>query len=170
MNNILTINGSNSSVSIHLELINILINKYNAPIDLLPIRENQIQLYDRDVNVEGIPAEITMIFNAIKDRKTLLITSPEHNGFFTSYLKAILDWLSRVEMKFLADKKIFILGTSSGRGGAAGSIDSLSQLVKRLGATEVVSLSIPSWGHISNEEGDFIPEVDEKIKHFISQF
>lgn len=167
---LMTINGSNSSVSIHLELINILINKYNAPIDLLPIRENQIQLYDRDVNMEGIPTEITTIYNAIKDQKSLLIASPEHNGFFTSYLKAILDWLSRVDRKFLVDKKIFILGTSSGRGGAAGSIDSLSHLVKRLGATEVVSLSIPSWGHITDDNGDFIPEVDERIKQFIAQF
>ena len=168
---LLTINGSNSSASIHLELINILINKYNAPIDLLPIRENQITLYDRDVNNDiGIPAEIKEIFDAIKTETQILIASPEHNGFFTSYLKSILDWLSRVEPKFLTDKKIFILGTSPGRGGAASSIDHLSQLVKRMGATEVVSLSIPSWGYITTEQGDFIPEVDEKIKQFIAQF
>ncbi len=171
MDHLLAINGSNSSTSIHLELLNLLINKYNVRLNILPIHEYKLPMYDADLEIQdGIPSEIQSILSELKKTNTILLTSPEHNGSVTAYLKSMLDWLSRAELKFLAGKKIFILSTSKGYGGAQSSADHLSFLVKRFGAEEVITLSIPSNGNNTDEYGDFLPEIDTKIKTFIQQF
>lgn len=171
MNTLLTISGSNHSRSIHAELLQLLQSKYNVAFNILPVDEMDLPLFDLDLNFEiGIPKDIQAIHAAIQKADQILFTAPEHNGAVTAFQKSMLDWLSRAELKFLTGKKIFIIGTSKGYGGAQHAIDNLTFFVKRFGASEVHTLSIPSYGFLTQENGDLLEEVDAKINSFISKF
>lgn len=171
MNSLLTISGSNHSRSIHAELLKMLQAKYQINLDILPLSEMNLPMFDSDLNFEiGLPEDIKTIHKAIQQADQILFTAPEHNGAITAYQKSMLDWLSRAELKFLTNKKVYIIGTSKGFGGAQHAIENLTFFANRFGAAEVHVLSIPSYGYILNEQGDFTEEVDQKINSFISSF
>ena len=75
----------------------------------------------------------------------LIISVNEHNGNPSAFFKNLIDWLSRLERKFLQDKKIMLMATSKGKRGAMGSLEVVKNMLPRFGADVVTTFSLPSF-------------------------
>lgn len=168
MSKILAFAGSNSSTSINHQLLEYIKNEHISQLNLLELRKFAVPMYSIDVeNNKGIPQTIKNLYEEIKNADILLVATSEHNGSYTGYFKSTLDWLSRFDRDFVKDKKVFICGTSTGRGGAKGSIESTVKLFERFGAEIVATYSLPSFEYVF-ENGKLIEEHRLKLQEFIS--
>lgn len=169
MTNILAFAGSNSSTSINHQLLEYIKKYYLPEIDLLELRSLNIPMFaiDDEKN-SGFPQTIKDLTERISNASVILLSTSEHNGNYTSYFKSTIDWISRYNREVFKDKKIYICGTSPGRGGAQGSIESATKLLTRLGSEVVVTYSLPSFEHVF-ENGRLLEEHEERLKEFISK-
>ena len=168
MSKIIAFAGSNSSTSINHELLQFINKKYAIEgFELLNLRQYDTPMYSIDVeNESGHPKSMIALEAELAKSNILMIACSEHNGNMTSYLKATLDWLSRVNRDFLKDKKVFLVGTSPGRGAAANSIQNVSNFVERLNGTVANTFALPSFGH-AFEDGNLLAEYATDLDQFI---
>lgn len=167
MSKILAFAGSNSSTSINHQLLKYIQKHHLSDLHLIELRSFDVPMYSMDVEKHtGIPQTIKNLYEEIQNAALLLVSTSEHNGSYTSYFKSTLDWLSRYNRDFVKEKKVFICGTSTGRGGAQGSIESSKKIFERLGGEVVATYSLPSFGH-SFENEKLIEEHELKLKEFI---
>lgn len=87
--------------------------------------------FDEDLEAAGIPAVVRDFRRAIAEADALLVVTPEYNGSTSGVLKNALDWASRGPVRVLAGKPVAIMGTSTGRGGAQGGIESVARILRR---------------------------------------
>ncbi|WP_321538660.1 NAD(P)H-dependent oxidoreductase [Flavobacterium piscinae] len=57
--------------------------------------------------ITGFPLQSTKFTNIFKQREGLVISVNEHNSNPSAFFKNVLDWLSRLDRKFLDGKKYF---------------------------------------------------------------
>ncbi len=166
MEKILAFAGSNSSQSINHHLLEY-IQKHHLPeMEILTIRDWDLPLFGEDLEKRiGSPEDIVKLYDRIQATDKLIIATPEHNGNMTAFLKSTLDWLSRKDRDFLSSTPVFICGTSRGRSGAMGSIENLTKLVNRLGGTVAATFSLPSFGHVFDDER-LVDEQAERLEAF----
>ncbi|MDM1296944.1 NAD(P)H-dependent oxidoreductase [Empedobacter falsenii] len=158
---ILAFAGSNSKKSINKELLNYTLNQIeNAEIDLVDINDFEMPIYSIDRQLEnGFPQEAQDFYNKIKDAEGVVISLAEHNGNFSVALKNILDWVSRIEMPYLKDKKVLLLSTSPGAYGGGNVMEVATKYFEMFASGEIVaSTTFPSFNdnfqnsEIINEE------------------
>ncbi|WP_291965834.1 NADPH-dependent FMN reductase [Maribacter sp.] len=161
MSYILAFAGSNSSVSINYKLV-----KYTASlikgqeVKLRDMSKYPFPMYSQDLENESRFSNSLVEFkNEITNAEGLIIAVNEHNSFPSAYFKNTLDWLSRLDVKFLSDKKILLMATSNGGRGAIGALEITEKLLARFQGTVVASFSLPKYGEnfdevngITNEE------------------
>lgn len=168
MSNILAFAGSNSSTSINHQLLKYIQNNYLPDLNLIELRSFEVPMYAMDTELNsGIPLTVQNLHAEIQNADRLLLSTSEHNGSYTSYFKSTMDWLSRFDQDFVKEKKVFIAGTSPGRGGAANSIELSKRLMERLGASVQETFSLPSFGHVF-ENGKLIEEHESRLADFIT--
>jgi chromate reductase len=90
--------------------------------------------FDADVESAGSPARVDELRRAIAEADALLIATPEYNDGTSAVLKNALDWASRGPVRIMAGKPVAVMGTSPGRGGARGGIESVLRTVRRTGS------------------------------------
>lgn len=169
MSKILAFAGSNSSTSINHQLLRYIQSGHLPDMHLVELRLFEIPMYSMDTELNsGIPQTVQNLHAEIQNSDVLLLSTSEHNGSYTSYFKSTIDWLSRFDREFVKEKKVFICGTSTGRGGAQGSIESSVKILKRLGAEIVTTYSLPSFEYVF-EEGKLVEEHEERLKEMIRQ-
>ena len=165
--------GSNSKNSINKELLNYTLNQIKGQeIKVLDINDYEMPIYSIDRQNEfGFPKHAEDFFAEIKDADGIVITLAEHNGNFSVALKNILDWVSRIDMSFLKDKKLLVISSSPGGYGGGNVLEvALKYFVHFAGGEVVASSTIPSFydnfkgGEIINEE--LKASIDSKIKEF----
>ncbi len=89
------------------------------PSMLLTIGEiSDLPLYNRDVEVQGLPEPVQRIRAQLADADAVLFACPEYNWSLTGALKNAIDWLSRNPASPLDHKPAAIIG-GGGRGGGA---------------------------------------------------
>lgn len=166
----LVIVGSNSSKSINKQLTKAVLKELNLDHTYIDLKDLNIPLFSEDLESEiKSPEGILFLKEEIDKFEHLFITTNEHNQNLSAFFKNILDWLSRLELKFLEGKKIFILSTSEGRRGALGANESLLKLVERFGCTVHESFAFPSFSQNFNKEtqqitnSEFLEEISAKI-------
>ena len=93
----------------------------------------------------------------------LILSVNEHNGNPSAYFKNVLDWLSRIDRKFLDGTKVFLMSASGGKRGGIGSLDVIENMLPRFGAEIVSTFSLPSF-HENFKDGN-ITEDELKEKH-----
>lgn len=154
MSYILAFAGSNSSVSINYKLV-----KYTASlikgqeVKLRDMSKYPFPMYSQDVeNENGFSNSLVEFKNEITNAKGLIISVNEHNSYPSAYFKNTLDWLSRLDSKFLADKKIFLMATSGGGRGAIGALEAAEKMLARFQGTVVETFSLPKYGENFDEE------------------
>jgi NAD(P)H-dependent FMN reductase len=82
----------------------------------------------------------------------------EHNGSYTAWFKNLFDWVSRINGKFLQDKKILLLSTSPGARGAQSVMASALDRFPRHGAIILASFSLPNFNENFDPEKGVIKE------------
>ncbi|EKF54770.1 hypothetical protein I215_10700 [Galbibacter marinus] len=162
MKKLIAFAGSNSSTSINYELVKYtvsLIDDYD--IQLLNMAKVEFPIFSEDLErEEGYNESLVELKDDIVQADGVIIGVNEHNGNPSAYFKNLIDWLSRVDCKFLINKPIFLLGTSTGARGAKGSIEVTEKLLPRFGALVEDKFSLPNFkenfsikkGVITNDE------------------
>jgi len=80
---------------------------------------NDIPLYDEDVKVQGFPAPVQALRQAIKAADGLIYVTPEYNYSYSGVLKNAIDWASRPPEHPFDGKPIAIVSASPGPFGGA---------------------------------------------------
>ena len=146
MKKILAFAGSNSSNSINKQLVDYAATLIEG-VDVIDLRDYDAPIYGSDLEQSsGLPESIQKLYNLIQGYESIIMASPEHNGFPPAFLKNILDWLSRAEgEKFLKDKKVALLSTSPGGYGGKNNLNNMKNVMPYWGANIVGTYSLSSF-------------------------
>jgi len=149
MSRILAFAGSNSSTSINYKLVRFttsLINDHE--VDLINMVDYNFPVFSEDLEREkGYSDLLKGLKDKIVQANALIISVNEHNSNPSAYFKNVLDWLSRVDRNFLADKKILLMSCSGGRRGGKGSLEVVKGMLPRFGGEIIATFSLPSFNH-----------------------
>ncbi|MEO9893942.1 NAD(P)H-dependent oxidoreductase [Aurantibacter sp.] len=147
MSTILAFAGSNSSTSVNFKLV-----KYTASllaghkVELLNLANYPFPMYSEDVEKEsGFSNSLVEFRGYISNADGVIISVNEHNGNVSAYFKNLTDWLSRLDLNFLKDKKVLLMSASPGKRGAIGALKATEQILPRFGAASVTTFSLPSF-------------------------
>lgn len=161
---ILSLAGSNSSTSINYKLVkhtSSLIEGHE--IRLLNMARYPFPMYSEDEEKQGYSNSLVELKNDIQRADAIILSVNEHNSNPSAYFKNVIDWLSRLERKFLLDKKVLLMSTSGGKRGGIGSIGVIESLLPRFGAEIISTFSLPSFHENFNADG--ITDNSLKIEH-----
>jgi NAD(P)H-dependent FMN reductase len=157
---LLAMAGSNSATSINLKLV-----KYTAglisgkEVQLLNMANYPFPMYSEDnERKEGFSNSLVELRNDIMKAKGVIISVNEHNSNPSAYFKNVLDWLSRLERKFLEDTEVLLMSTSPGKRGGQGSLEIIEKLLPRFGANVCATYSLPSFHQNFDEQKGILDE------------
>lgn len=169
--------GSNSSKSINFSLVKhtaSMVNEHN--VQLLNMANMPFPLYSEDHEREkGFSNSLIELKEDLQGADGLIISVNEHNGNPSAYTKNLLDWLSRLDRKFLEGAKVLLMSTSKGKRGAIGSLQTIEALLPRFGAEILATFSLPSFNeNFSSEKGitneEYAAKHREALDRFLSKF
>lgn len=172
MTKIFALSGSNRKQSIHNAILASLQNE-NSNIVIGNLNDYQAPIYNLDdEETTGIPSTIEKFIADLKDVNHLIIATPEHNGNLPVSLKNVLDWASRVDNQFLANKKVIVLSASPGARGGIGANQILSTMLPFFGAEVIGSASLASFYDTFNFETFQITDSNFKksVQELIAKF
>ncbi|MEC3964498.1 NAD(P)H-dependent oxidoreductase [Flagellimonas halotolerans] len=160
---ILAFAGSNSSTSINFKLVKLTTALVqNHDIQTLDMAEHPFPVFSEDLEKEeGYSASLKELKEQINSASGLILSVNEHNGNPSAYFKNVLDWLSRMDRKFLEGTKVLLMSTSGGKRGGKGSLTVVENMLPRFGAEIVAIFSLPSFYDKFSEEGI----LDETLKN-----
>jgi len=173
MATILAFAGSNSSTSINYQLVKHSVSLIeNHKVQLLNMANYPFPMYSEDVEKEkGFSNSLVELKNDIQNADGIIISVNEHNSNPSAYFKNLIDWLSRLERKFLTDTKIFLMSTSPGGRGGLGSLEVTEKLLPRFGAEIMATFSLPSFhSNLDSKEGIKDNDLAEAHKKALNQF
>ena len=140
-------------------------------IEIIKLVDYPLPMFGEDIERDsGYSEVLEALLSVIKEADALVISVNEHNGTVSAFFKNVLDWLSRIEYKFLEGKKIFLMSTSNGERRALSSQEYTAGVLPRFGAADITRFTLPSFaenfkgGEIINTELD--TELQEKLSHF----
>lgn len=170
MKKILAFAGSNHAASINQQLV-----AYTASlmtdfdVTVINIHDWKIPVYSIDMDPDQTPDEIVKLLELIKEYDAFVLSTPEHNGTVSAFLKNIIDWISRRSKKVFEEKPLLLMSTSPGAGGAANSRKAVEKLLPYQGAQIVATFSLPSF-KTNFVEGAVSEEYQEELREAIAQF
>ena len=173
MAKILAFAGSNSSTSINYQLV-----KYTASlienheIQLMNMSNYPFPMYSEDAEKkEGFSNSLIEFKNDIAKCDGILLAVNEHNSNPSAYFKNVLDWLSRLERKFMEGKRVLLMSTSPGKRGGIGSLGVVEALLPRFGAEIAATFSLPSFAqNFDVEQGISNEEVAQSLEAALTRF
>ncbi len=176
MATILAFAGSNSTTSINFKLVKYTVNLIDShSVQLLNMTNFPFPMYSEDhEKKKGFSNSLVELKNDINQAQGLVISVNEHNSNPSAYFKNLIDWLSRLERKFLGDTKIFLMSTSGGKRGGSGSLEVIKNILPRFGAEVVTTFSLPSfYENFDTENGitndAFAKQHKEALSEFLSK-
>ncbi|MEP0134311.1 MAG: NAD(P)H-dependent oxidoreductase [Eudoraea sp.] len=173
MSTILALAGSNSSKSINFKLVQHTAGLISEKeVQLLNMANFPFPLYSEDNEREmGFSNSLVELRNDIMKADGVIISVNEHNSNPSAYFKNVLDWLSRLERKFLEDTEVFLMSTSPGKRGGIGSLEIIEKLLPRFGATISTTFSLPSfYENFDSEKGITDSAFEEMHKKALAEF
>lgn len=173
MATILAFAGSNSSTSVNFKLV-----KHAASlivghdVQVLNMANFPFPMYSEDYEKEnGFSNSLIELKNDITNADALVISVNEHNSNPSAYFKNLIDWLSRLERGFIADKKVFLLSTSPGKRGGIGAHEVVKNILSRFGAEIIATFSLPSfYDNFDTEKGISEPELSKAYQEALDSF
>ncbi|SDM32538.1 NADPH-dependent FMN reductase [Kriegella aquimaris] len=153
MKRIIAFTGSNNPVSINEKLIKYIIKEFpKSGIEFTDIKKYTLPIYSQEIEQKGIPNQAKELFQLLTTAEGFILASPEHNGLPSAFLKNTIDWLSRIDQRFLGDKPILLLSTSPGATGGNTHLEILANLVQRWGGQLVGRFSLGSFQQNFNDD------------------
>lgn len=149
--NVLAFGASNSSTSINKQLASyaagVVANQRNGvTVTRLDLNDYELPLYSTDAEAKlGQPQAAKDFLDQVQAADLIVISFAEHNGSYTAAYKNLFDWMSRIQQKVYADKKVLLLATSPGPGGAKTVLAAATGSMPFFGAEVLGSLSVPSF-------------------------
>jgi chromate reductase, NAD(P)H dehydrogenase (quinone) len=135
-----------------------------------------IPLYDYDVEVQGIPAAVTQLKEAIVAADGVLLVTPEYNNSIPGVFKNAIDWLSRPPAdarRVFGGKPFAIIGASAGNSGTILSQTAWLPVLRTLGTLPWFGgrLLVPRAASVFDEAGNLKDAaVEEQLKQFLAGF
>jgi NAD(P)H-dependent FMN reductase len=173
MTYILGFAGSNSSTSINYSLVKFTAGLIDVlPVKLMDMAQCPFPMYSEDHEREkGFSNALREIKGDIQEANGLIISVNEHNGAPSAYFKNLMDWLSRLDRKFIEGKKILLMATSGGKRGAMGSLGSAEEMLRRFGAEVTSTFSLPLYyDHFNDAEGIMDENLSQEHERAIKTF
>ena len=142
--------GSNSSTSINFELVRHTLASFASHrADLVDGSQLDIPLYSEDLEKRhGFPDAIRDLHGKLRNCDGLILSVNEHNSNPSAYTKNLLDWLSRLERKFMAGVPVLLMSASGGKRGAQSSREITARMLERFGAEQIVQFSLPGFHEV----------------------
>ncbi|MCH9660967.1 MAG: NAD(P)H-dependent oxidoreductase [Bacteroidetes bacterium] len=173
MKKILAFAGSNSSTSINHTLVSHVASTISdAEVSVIKLTDYDLPLYSIDVETEqGFPNDLKTLLATIAEVDAMIISVNEHNGTISAFFKNVLDWLTRLEYKFPANKKVLLLSTSPGKRGGVSALEYISGFLPRIDADIVGSIAFPSFSeNFNSNEGTIVnTELSEAIEKAVTK-
>lgn len=136
MKKILAFSGSNNPDSINEKLLISAIRKIpKEQVHFIQLKDYIIPIYSQSIEAKGIPQPIKELFQLFTGADGFIIASPEHNGLPSSFLKNIIDWISRIDQQFFGTKPVVLMSTSPGKTGGASHLQILKDFIPKWGGT-----------------------------------
>jgi len=144
---ILALSSSNSKNSINKLLIRYAAEQLaEHSINIIDINNFEMPIYNIDLEEDhGIPPAASKLFALIGEHDALIISHAEHNGTYTTVFKNVLDWLSRIDRNVYQGKKLILLATSPGPGGASNVLEFATKSTEFFGGKLIASFSLPNF-------------------------
>jgi chromate reductase, NAD(P)H dehydrogenase (quinone) len=145
-----------------------------ATLEVASIRG--IPLYDYDVEVQGIPAAVTQLKEAIVAADGVLLVTPEYNNSLPGVFKNAIDWLSRPPAdarRVFAGRPFALIGASAGNWGTVLSQAAWLPVLRTLGTLTWFGgrLQLPRAGAVFDDAGNLKDAaVEEQLKQFLAGF
>jgi NAD(P)H-dependent FMN reductase len=142
--------GSNSSTSINLKLVRHTLGSFAGhEVDLVDGSQLDIPLYSEDrEKKQGFPDAIRDLHAKLRNCDGLILSVNEHNSNPSAYTKNLLDWLSRLERKFMAGVPVLLMSASGGKRGAQSSREITARMLERFGAEQIAQFSLPGFHEV----------------------
>lgn len=158
MKKIIAFAGSNSSTSINHKLVSFVASELgDHDINVLRLTDYPLPIFGEDLEkVEGYPSNLELLLSELKQADAFVISVNEHNGTVSAFFKNVMDWLSRIEYKFLAEKKILLMSVSPGKRGALSAYEYTKGVLPRFGGEVVAGFNFPSFYENFSEENQKI--------------
>jgi NAD(P)H-dependent FMN reductase len=166
--------GSNSSTSINHSLVTAVAGLMeDVEVEVIRLTDYPLPIYSEDIEKEqGFPESLERLMAKLKTADGLVISVNEHNSGWSAFFKNTMDWLSRLERKYLEGVPVFLLSTSPGGRGGLSSLEFAQSNLPRVGALVISAVAVPRFydnfdresGRISDE--DIASRVAEGIDLF----
>lgn len=102
-------------------------------VDLVASEDHTFPLLSQNIEAtSGIPPEVQTLFDRFTPADTVLIASPEYNGGYSPLYKNTIDWLTRIDMRFLGGKYLGLLTASPGPGGGIRAQAQMTQQLENM--------------------------------------
>lgn len=170
---IVAFGASTSSTSINQKLARFAAKQFDGNIEILNLCDYQFPLYSADIEKEiGLPEKATELLEKFQSADLIIISLAEHNGAYTAAFKNTFDWVTRVNAKCFAGKKLFLMATSPGARGGKSVLEIAAARFPFHGGEVITTFSLPAFNdNFSETEGitntklakEFALEI-EKIK------
>ncbi len=147
MKKIIAFAGSDSKTSINKQLVTYA-TTYIKDAEVLILDLNDYPLPTYSVNVEtesGFPENAKLFLEQLKSADGFVISLAEHNNAYTAVFKSLMDWLSRLELKFFYNKPMLLMSTSPGERAAKSAFDMGHDRFPRHDAQIVSTFNLPSF-------------------------
>jgi len=144
--------GSTRSDSLHRKLAREIAGRVPEST-LIELRDLPMPLYDGDLEAaEGVPASARTFKKLLREHETLIIASPEYNGFFPALVKNVIDWATRPEpgeshSLAFCGKRVVLVSASPGPGGGRRGLVQLREQLEAIGASVIGEVSVPKALH-----------------------
>lgn len=151
--------------------------EFVGPGDRLDIETlHDIPMYNYDVEVEGIPAPVARLKDAVADADGLLIATPEYNNSIPGVTKNAIDWLSRPPAdiaRIFRDKPVAVMGASPGRFGTVLAQDAWLSVLRTLSTRPWFGdrLVVSQAGEMFDADGRLVNDmVRDLLRNFVTGF
>jgi chromate reductase, NAD(P)H dehydrogenase (quinone) len=135
-----------------------------------------IPLYDYDIEVQGLPATVTQLKDAIVAADGVLLVTPEYNNSIPGVFKNAIDWLSRPSSdikRVFGGRPFALIGASPGGWGTILSQAAWLPVLRTLG-TQMWSggrLLVPRAASVFDENGMLKdPAIEEQLRQFLAGY
>jgi len=172
MKKVIAFAGSNSSTSINQQLIHYASSLYsNTSVTIIDLRAYQLPIYSEDLEKDaGFPEDLSKLLQLIKDHDAVMLSVNEHNGTVSAFFKNVLDWLSRIEYKFLSEKKVLLMSSSTGKRGAQTALEYVAMVLPRFGIESILTYKLPSFSENFTDGEISEAALQSQLQETIEQF
>lgn len=147
MKKVVAFAGSNSKKSINKQLVQYTSGLFeNAQVEVLDLNDFELPLFSVDLEQEkGIPENAHLFLKHIEQADGVLVSLAEHNGLYSAVFKNLLDWVSRINVKWFNDKPVLLMATSPGARGGLSVLELAQNKFPRHNAKLTGTFSLPSF-------------------------